>query len=416
MKSVLKSCKEYAVCVLKWIFYSVIIGIVCGVAGSVFHHSVDAATHLRGIYPFILFLLPVAGLIIVFLYKICGMENDKGTNSIISAARSGEKIPLRLAPLILVGTTLTHLCGGSSGREGAALQIGGSIGSFFSGIFKTKDEDTHILIMCGMSALFSAVFGTPITAAVFSLEVVSVGVMHYGGLLPCVLSALVAKDIASRFNIHATHFTLAEIPQMDYTVLAKVVVISALAAILSIIFILTMHNAVKYSNKYIKNKYIRVATGGVVVVILTLLVGTNDYNGAGMEVITSALENGTAPFFAFALKLLFTAITLSTGFKGGEIVPTFFVGSTFGIFIAPLFGLNPSFVAAICLIALFCGVVNSPIASIILSIEIFGAEGLIYFAIAVAVSYIISGYYSLYSTQKFVYSKLQSVYIDRNAK
>ncbi len=411
----LNTAKDYTISIIKWIFYSIVIGVTCGFAGSIFHHLVDHATHLREGNPIILFTLPFTGIVIVFLYKILNFENDKGTNRIITSVRTDERIPLRMALLILVSTALTHLSGGSSGREGAALQIGGSIGSFFTKLFKTKKYDTHVVIMCGMSALFSAVFGTPLTAAVFSLEVASVGAMHYGALFPCVLSALIAKTIASHFHISATKFTLLSIPSFDYVVLSKIILISFITALLSIVFIFAMHSSSKLFSKYIKNNYLKAFTGGIIVVILTILVNTYDYNGAGMGVITKALEEGIASPFAFILKIIFTAVTLSTGFKGGEIVPTFFIGSTFGVVIAPLFNLEPSFVAGICLIALFCSVVNCPIASLLLSIELFGSEGMIYFAVAVAVSYIISGYFSLYSSQKFVYSKLKSEFEDKDA-
>ncbi len=405
----LKKVSDYTLSIIKWLFCSLLIGISCGITGALFHHSVDEASHLRAQFPFILFFLPVAGLGIVFLYHICKMDNDKGTNAIISAVRNREEVPFAMLPLIFVGTVLTHFCGGSSGREGAALQIGGSLGSLWGKLFKVKNHTLPIFIMCGMSGLFSAVFATPITAAIFSLEVVSVGIMHYGALFPCLMSALVANIVSENFGVAQTGFALLEIPVIDSFIIIKVLIIAVLAAIMSIVFIFTMHKSKALFSKYIKNKYARIVTGGLLVIVLTLIVGNTKYNGAGMEVITIALEEGRADSFAFLLKLILTAVTLSAGFKGGEIVPTFYIGATFGVFIAPIIGLNPSFAAAIALVSMFCGVVNCPIASLFLGFELFGSAGVMYYAITVAVSYIISGYYSLYTSQKIVYSKLNFV-------
>lgn len=408
LKQKLNLVNDYILTMLRWVFFSFIVGIVCGLGGVLFHYAVDEATLLREHYPVILFFLPVAGIAIVFLYHIFGMDDDKGTNSIFLAVREETKIHPLLAPVILISTALTHLCGGSSGREGAALQIGGGIASLIARLFRLKTENKAIVIMCGMSAVFSAVFGTPITATVFTLEVVSVGLMHYSALLPALLSSVIAYFVAQLFGIAPTSFTVT-VPQFDLETLFKVFIVAVLAGLLSIVFIVLMHSVSKLLSRYIPNRYIKIVLGGLTIIALTYFVGTSDYNGAGMSVIKNALENGEASPFAFLLKIIFTVITLSVGFKGGEIVPSFFIGSTFGVLVAPLFGIDPSFSAAIGLLAFFCGAVNCPVATIILSIELFGAEGLIYFALAVAVSYIVSGNHSLYSSQKIVYSKLHSL-------
>lgn len=407
--SFLKKPGEYMLNLLKWVALSTLIGVACALAGSLFHYAVDIGAHVRSVYPVIIFGLPVAGIIIVFLYHICKMDDDRGTNAIISSVRSADKVSIVVAPLILIATALTHLFGGSAGREGAALQIGGSIGSFFARLMKLKNYNTSVLIMCGMSGLFSAVFGTPLTAAIFALEVVSVGIMHYGALFPALVSSIAAQGVAHLLGVEKTAFILSEIPTFDAVISVKVLLLALLTAVLSIVFITLMHEATKLFAKYIKNKYIRIVVGAAIVIVMTLLVGNQDYNGAGMNIIKNAVENGNAAPWAFILKMVFTVVTLSAGFKGGEIVPTFFIGSTFGVFAASVLGLNPSFAAAIGLIALFCGVVNCPVASIILSVELFGSEGLIYFAIAAAVSYFFSGNCSLYTSQKIVFSKLRAV-------
>ena len=416
LESIILNIKDYVTELSKWFFLSVFVGVLCGFAGILFHVSVDEATHLREKFPFILFFLPVAGVIIVFLYKICRMDNDKGTNSVFIAVRENEKLSPFLAPLILIATTLTHFCGGSAGREGAALQIGGGVASYVARLFRLNDKNTSVLIMCGMSALFSAVFGTPLTAVIFTLEVIMVGVIHYRVFLPALIASLSAFGTAMFFGVEKTSFSIMSVPPLKPQTFLFVAFAAILTALLSILFIYLMHNCTHLFSKYIKNKYLRVLTGAIIVIILTLLVGNFDYNGAGMNIIRNAVETGSASPFAFILKIIFTVVTLSVGFKGGEIVPSFFIGSTFGVLIAPLCGLDPSFSAAICLIAFFCSVVNSPLASLVLSIELFGGEGLLYFAVAVAVSYIISGNHSLYSAQKIVYSKLHSSFVDEREK
>lgn len=401
--------------ILKWLVLATLTGVVCSLAGVLFHYAVDEVTCMREAHEEFLFLLPVAGVIIVFLYHICKLDNDKGTNTVILAVRKNEKVSPFLAPLIFAGTVLTHLCGGSSGREGAALQIGGGIGSVIAKAFRLHERGTTVVIMCGMSAVFSAVFGTPLTAALFTVEVACVGIMHYSLLLPVLVSSVAAFVTASAFGITATKFTLATIPSFEPITLLKVSAVAVLGGIVSVLFVVLMHNATELWTKRVPNKYLRIILGSITVILLTYLFGTTDYNGAGMAFVKSALENGEAGSFAFILKMLLTVATLSVGFKGGEIVPSFFIGSTFGVFIAPLFGISPSFAAAVGLISVFCGVVNCPVATIILSVELFGSEGLLYFAVATILSYVVSGNYSLYSAQKIVYSKIRSSFIESDS-
>lgn len=410
IKNRAKRSSKYLSYMIKWLLCSLFIGGICGAAGVLFHYCVDYASEIRMQFPLIICALPLAGVMIVLLYRACKMQNDKGTNTVISSIRSGEKVPILMAPLILIGTALTHLCGGSSGREGAALQIGGSIGSFCGRILRLKERDAYIMVMCGMSAVFSAVFGTPLTAAVFSIEMICVGRMYYNAFLPCLLSAVFAHSIAQAANMSSTSFIIKVIPEFTYPLLFKIIILAALCALLSSLFIILMHRYSSLAAKYISNPYIRAAVGGFIVVAATFLLGTNDYNSVGMPVIKSAIEQGLAHPEAFILKLLLTVITLGSGFKGGEILPSFFIGSTFGAFAASFLNVEPSFCAAIGLIAVFCGVVNCPLASIVLSVELFGSGGFILFAVAAAVSYIVSGYYSLYSSQQIINSKLSETY------
>lgn len=411
----INSIKKYIFTFFKWIVVAGITGLIGGVIGTLFHISVEYVTKVRVSNDFIILFLPVGGLIIAKLYKICNMSNDPGTNLVISSVRTEEKVPFAMAPLIFISTVITHLFGGSAGREGAALQLGGSIGTQIGNLFRLNKKDMHIVTMCGMSAVFSALFGTPLTATFFSMEVVSIGIIYYSSFIPCIVAALTAYKISLIFGVKPVRYILASIPSLDGYVALKVIILGVLCAVISILFCESLHKTNKFLADHVKNNYIKVIIGGVLVVALTFLCGSRDYNGAGVEVIAKAI-NGQAIPYAFLLKILFTTLTISFGYKGGEIVPTFFIGATFGCTAAGILGLDPGFGAAVGIVALFCGVTNSLITSIVLSIELFGSQGLVLFALACGVSYMLSGYYSLYGTQKIVYSKLRAEYVNRDAK
>lgn len=410
-----ESAKTYLSTFLKWIFLGGITGSAGGLIGTLFHVSVEKVTEYRLENNWVLYFLPIGGIIIAFLYKSFKMSDSTGTNQIIDSIRSDQQVPVRLAPLIFISTVITHLFGGSAGREGAALQLGGSIGSFVGNIFKLDEKDKHIIVLCGMSGVFSALFGTPLTATFFAMEVISIGVIYYSSMVACLVSSTVAYGISLYYGVEPVHYHLNYIPEISIKTVIATVILAASLAGLSIIFCITIHKTEHLLKHKIKNAYIRGFTGGLTILILSLLVGTNDYNGAGMNIIANAI-NGIVKPEAFLLKIIFTTITLGAGFKGGEIVPTFFIGATFGCLIGGIIGLDPGFSAAIGLIALFCAVVNAPVASIILSVELFGIGGFLLFGIACSVAYILSGYYGLYSSQKIVYSKLKAEFININAK
>lgn len=396
---------------LKWLFIAVIVGVIVGAAGTAFSMALGFATAYRTDNKLIIFAMPIAGVVIVFLYNVMKLSRDPGTNNIIKGARSEEKVSLKLAPLIFAATFLTHITGGSAGREGAALQIGGSLASPFGKLFKLDKDDTSILIMCGMAAGFSALFGTPVAAAVFAVEVTIVAAAQYSALVPCMVSGVTAAVVSKILGAEPESFIVSGIPSFNSEAaphLLRVILLGAACAAVSVLFCVAIHEAGNLYEKYIKNAYIRAAVGGAIVVVLTLLIGTTDYNGAGMNVIERAFSGQAFPI-AFLIKILFTALTLGAGFKGGEIVPSFFVGATFGCAFGGLIGLSPSFGAAVGLLAVFCGVTNCPFATIILSIELFGASGLAYYALAIVISYMLSGYRGLYSAQQFYQSKLKPV-------
>lgn len=397
---------------LKWVLFSILSGIAIGLVGTAFYFCMDLVTEIRFEHPWLICLLPAAGLLITGAYQLLKDENDSGTNLILSAIHSGDNIPLRMAPLIFFSTLITHLFGGSAGREGAALQLGGSIGSGIGTLFRFSDKEQKVLIMCGMSAAFSAVFGTPLAAAIFAMEVVSVGIMHYSALLPCVISSLIAHQIAVAFGATAESFAISNIPSVTIVPALEIALLAVLCALASILFCILLHQTGHLFQKLFMNKYLRIVIGGLIIIALTALVGNQNYNGTGMNVIQQCFQGSTPPL-AFLLKMVFTAITLAVGYKGGEIVPSFFIGATLGCFFGTVAGISPSLCAAVGMGAVFCGVTNCPITSLLICFELFGFEGMPYYLLAIAISYVVSGYYGLYQSQKIVYSKYKNAYINR---
>ena len=394
---------------IKWTAAAAMIGAACGLVGTLFHFGVHEVTAFRGTHPWVLYLLPLAGLVIVGFYKLTGTDG-LGTDDIIDAVHQGKLLPILLLPAIFFGTILTHLCGGSAGREGAALQMGGTIGQYLGRHFQLDDRDLRVATLAGMAAFFSALFGTPLAATVFAIMVISIGVIYHVALYPSLLAALVAYGVSIHLGVEPTRFAVS-VPEQTVGMFVRVALLGVLCALVSILFCQVMHGA-GHLMKRIHNPWLRVVCGGAAIIVLTLIFGTY-YNGAGMEIVTAAVEQGivTVPW-AFLLKLIFTAITLAAGFKGGEVVPSFFVGATFGCTAAPLLGLPAGFGAAVGLAAVFCGVTNCPLASTLLAVELFGAEGLLYFALACCLSYMLSGYQGLYSSQTILYSKLKAQFIN----
>lgn len=389
----------------RWLALAVLAGCLTGPLGAAFGLALNWANALRGRQGWLLFLLPLGGLAIVFLYRRFDPAGGS-TNQVFAAVRERRLLPLRAAPLIFFSTVVTHLLGGSSGREGAALLLGGSVLGPFGRLLRLDRRGCRLLTMCGMAGAFSAIFGTPLAAAVFVIEVVDVGSMQYAALLPCLVSALIGVWISGQLGLAPTAFSLDVSVEADPLTLLRVLALGVLLAGLSILFCSLLHLSGRLYARFLPNPYLRAAAGGVLLIVLTVLLGTTDYNGAGSAVIAAAIAGQALPW-AFALKMLFTALTLGAGFKGGEIVPIFFTGATFGCAVAPLLGLPAPLGAALGMTALFCGCTNSPLASICLGLEVFGGRCLPLFALVCAVAYMLSSYFSLYHEQHFLYSKLR---------
>ena len=396
----------------KWLLIAAGVGVIVGAVASLFSHALSFVNGVRASWPLITLGLPLGGLMIVFLYRVFKDEKDKGTNMVIAAIHSSRGIPFQMAPLIFVSTVITHLFGGSAGREGAAVQLGGSIANKLGKVIHLNENDRHIIVMCGMSAGFSALFGTPLAAALFSLEVISVGIMHYSALAPCVTASLIAHFVAVWFRVPPETFPVAGVPAFELVAFLKTAGFAALLGLVSILFCLCMHKAEHLYRKLFKNPYLRIFVAGCLVAGLSALLGTDEYLGSGMGIIEHIFHGGDTAFYAFLLKILFTALTLGAGFKGGEIVPAFCIGATFGSALSALFGLPVPVMTACGMVGVFCGVTNCPITSLLIAFELFGFEGMPYYLTTVAVSYVFSGYYGLYHEQRIIYSKTETQYIN----
>ncbi len=369
-------------------------GVIGGTIGSLFHGLLETVTHTRENNNLLVLLLPLAGILITALYHPFFKKGKLNTNRILWSVEADYDVPLILAPLIFVGTIITHLFGGSAGREGAALQLGGSIGYNIGKFLKFNKDDLHIIVMAGMGSFFAAMFGAPLTAAVFSLEVINSHNTHRRSLLPCIMSSVTAYMIARFLGTEGVRYSISTMP-ITVSVILRTVILAGLSAAVSVLFCLAIKYTPMYMEKLFKNEYVRAAVGGAVIVVLSLILKTTDYNGAGMGVIDRAMT-GEASYEAFILKIIFTAITVAAGFKGGEIVPTLFIGATFGCSVGGLLGLDPAFAASLGFVSVFAGVVKCPLASVVLAVEVFGSGGVLMYAIACMVAYLLSGNFSIY--------------------
>ena len=400
--------EDYIKAFLKWALLGGLMGVVGGVLGAVFHHVLHFVTHVRSEHTWLIFLLPVGGVLTVLLYRVLKLQGNKGTNEIIDATLDGHPVSPLVAPGIFLAAAITHLFGGSAGREGAALQLGGSTASLLAKIFRLKTEERKIMVMAGMSAVFAGLFGTPLTATLFCMEFESVGTIFSPALLPCFLAAFVASQVSAAMGVHAETYILDTVYSMTLTNFWQYLILAVLVSLLGIAMCWVFHKAEHLAAHSMKNPILRIALGGAVITVLTLLVGDHRFNGAGMDMALKAVA-GEADWYSFLLKMLFTAVTLAAGFKGGEIVPTFCIGATFGCVLGSLLGLDAGMAAALGLVGLFCCATNSPLASIMLSIEMFGGTNLYLFAFTCVICFVLSGNSGLYASQIIQFSKSQMV-------
>lgn len=399
-----KQTNKFVRIVVRWCILSIIMGTVGGLLGAVFHHALHFVTHVRSEHMWLIYLLPLGGLLTVLIYKHPKMRGNKGTNEMIEATLDGHPVSPMVAPSIFMATALTHLFGGSGGREGAALQLGGSAASFLADRFRLKESNRKILVTAGMSSVFAGLFGTPLTAMLFCMEFASVGTIFSPALLPCFLAAFTASRISLALGVHAETYFLTQTFSMTLGNSWQYLALAVLVSLLGIMMCTVFHKAEHIAAHHIPNPFVRIFVGGVMITGMTLLVGDHRFNGAGMDMALAAV-GGEADWYSFLLKMLFTAVTLAAGFKGGEIVPTFCIGATFGCVLGGLLGLDTGMAGAMGLIGLFCCATNSPLASIMLSVEMFGGANVHLFAFISVICFVLSGNYGLYASQILQYNK-----------
>ena len=398
---------------IRWTAISIVMGTVCGLIGTAFGYGVIYAQRLFKTHSFMLYLMPVAGVLIVLLHQMFHELGNRGTNLILESISSDERIPMATLPCIFISTILSQAVGASAGKEGAALQIGGCIGNYFGDVFHMDERHKKVMIMSGMSGCFGAIFGTPLAAAMFGIEVISIGVAYYAALVPCVFASFIGAQISGALGLHGESFLILHIPKFSLVPALYTVGLGLTCALLSVCFCILLHETQHLYKNKIGNVYVRILVAAGLSIALALIFG-RDYCGAGFNLVEKAVD-GESAYLGFLLKMIFTAVALGGGFKGGEIVPTLAVGSYFGCTFGLLTGFEPSLCAAAGMLATFVGVTNCPIATMFLGFELFGFEAMPYFAVAVAISFTLSGYYGLYSGQKFTYSKTKAEFINRKA-
>jgi len=393
---------------LKWALLGLLVGALGGLLGAGFHHALHFVSHLRTEHNWLIFLLPLGGLLSVGIYRLFGLRNNRGTNEIIDAILDGKPVSPMVAPVIFLASSITHLFGGSAGREGAALQLGGSVASGIGKLLKLREKDRTVLIMSGMSAVFAGLFGTPLTATIFCMEFESVGTLFTPALLPCYLAAFVASRVSFALGVHAETYILNTAVSLGVGTVARFAVLAVLISLLGIAMCKVFHGAEHLAAHHLPNPFVRIAVGGAVIAAMTLVVGDHRFNGAGMDMALGAVA-GSTDWYNFLVKMLFTAVTLAAGFKGGEIVPTFCIGATFGCLVGGLLGLEPGVAAAVGLVGLFCCATNSPLASIVLSVEMFGGANLYLFALICVICFVLSGHSGLYASQIIQFAKADEI-------
>lgn len=385
---------------LKWGFICLLIGALTGSASAVFLWTLEWATNYREANLWIIALLPISGLIIGLSYHYYGESVVKGNNLLIEEFHSPKKIiPFKMAPLVFIGTILTHLFGGSAGREGTAVQVGGAIADQFTKILKLSDFDRKIVLITGISAGFASVFGTPLAGAIFALELMVIGRIRFEAILPSFLAAVFANYFCDVWQIsHHTHYTIPRVSDLTPTTILWSLLAGIIFGLVSMLFSKSTHFWGTLFKKRIKYAPLRPVIGGVILAFVVYLMGTTKYIGLGVPTIVDAF-NINLNSYDFILKLLFTSFTLGAGFKGGEVTPLFFIGATLGNVLVWFIPMPMPLLAGMGFVAVFAGATNTPIACTIMGIELFGIESGIFIALACTTSYLFSGHSGIYSAQ-----------------
>ncbi|MVT11242.1 voltage-gated chloride channel family protein [Chitinophaga tropicalis] len=417
MKYIKQSFEQLTIAyqLIRWTVIIIPVALITGTLVALFLWLLDLVTVWRWEQGWLLYLLPLAGIIIYLLYRELGKNTEGGNNLIMDEIHQpGGGVPARMAPLVLGTTIITHLFGGSAGREGTAVQIGGSMANMLGRWMKLSPADTRILLMTGIAAGFGAVFGTPVAGTVFALEVLAIGTIRYDALVPCLIAAVFADIVCSAWGIHHTHYQILfkDKDLLNFTLLTKVILAGVGFGLAGFLFSICMHTIKKQAKQWIKPAWLIPVTGGVMIIIGCWLLGTRDYIGLGVTSlspgsvsIVNAFKQGAISDWSWLWKLLFTAVTLGMGFKGGEVTPLFFIGATLGHTLAVLLGAPVDLFAGLGFIAVFAGATNTPLACTLMGAELFGTTHVLYFAVACFTAYYFSGHAGIYSAQRIAVSK-----------
>src|SRR4051812_4425236 len=390
----------------QWLGFGAVVGAMAGAASAIFLALLDLVTRLRGEHQILIYCLPLAGLVIGWLYERFGQPIRAGSNLIIDTIHDeGPEIPARMAPMVLLGTVLTHLFGGSAGREGTAVQMGASLADAFSHRVRVSPEVRRQLLAAGVAGGFGSVFGTPIAGALFGLEFVVLGRIEYDALVPALVASVIGDMTTRALGIAHTHYPPASPFPLTPLLLLRWVVFGVAVAIVTTAFIELTHLIKRRGERHVPRLPVRMFLGGLVIVGLWKLAGTSDYLGLGVPVIVRAFQDPDLPVYAFALKLLFTAITLGAGFLGGEVTPLFFVGAALGNVLARALGIPLGLGAGVGLAAVFAASSNTPLALSVMAMELLGAPVFPHVVIVCVVAYLLAGHRSIYPAQRLVRGK-----------
>ncbi|WP_296000129.1 voltage-gated chloride channel family protein [Rugamonas sp.] len=384
----------------KWLALAVIVAILAGSASAFFLYALEWATGWRLAHPAIIWLLPLAGLAVGWIYLRIGSSVEAGNNLLLDEIHDPKNvIPLRMAPLVLGATVVSHLFGASVGREGTAVQMGAALADQLTHVFRLARRQRRLLIMAGMSAGFASVFGTPLAGAIFGLEVLAIGRMRYDAILPCFVAAIVADQVGLMWGVHHTHYAVALVPPIGALNLALTVAAGAVFGLTGALFASATHGLSDRMKRHVAYAPLRPCIGGALVALAVWAVGTQRYVGLGIPVIVEAFQQ-PLPIWDAVGKLGFTVASLGTGFKGGEVTPLFYIGATLGNALAPLLHLPFSMLAGLGFVAVFAGAANTPLASTVMAMELFGPEIAPFAALACVVSYLFSGHTGIYRAQR----------------
>lgn len=395
--------------VTKWLLLATLVALLAGSASAAFLFGLEWATDTRNANRWLIWLLPFAGFAVGWVYLRWGESVVAGNNQLLDEIHDTRKVvPLRMAPLVLWGTITSHLFGASVGREGTAVQMGGSLADQLTGLFRLSGEDRRIILMAGISAGFASVFGTPLGAAVFALEVLATGRLRYEAILPCLVAAILADQVALWWGIQHDHYLMPDIPPITLWALTAMVLAGIIFGLTARLFAEATHGLTGLMRRKVSYSPLRPFIGGVVIAAAVFALGTDRYIGLGIPVIQEAFAQSVSPW-DFAGKLVFTVVSLGSGFKGGEVTPLFYIGATLGNALAPILNMPFGLLAAVGFVAVFSGAANTPLASTLMAMELFGAEIGLFAGVACVVSYLFSGHTGIYSSQRLGHGKLGKI-------